>query len=174
MAKADYDALEKEYVTGDMSIRALAAEHDVAWSSVAEQSRKRGWADKREAYRDSVQQRTYERAAAQFADQKSEIDNEMLLVMRATVRKYGELLLSGEVKPQAKDAVMAIEKILLITGNPTERREEKHLGINVSVPGGELGPEFLRRLLDTARARGTESRVLGSAERPRLEGAGED
>lgn len=170
MAKADYDQLEKDYVTGDLSIRALAAQHDISWSAVADQARKRNWSDKRAAYRDSVAARTYERAAAEFADQKAEITNESLLVLRATVRKYGERLMSGDAKPEAKDAVMAIDKIMLIMGDPTERREEKHLGINITAGPGEL--DFVRQLLAEARQRSLPGGV-GSDSPPMLENASE-
>lgn len=167
--KVDYDALEKEYITGTMSLREMAKTHDMSWSAVASQARRRGWSEKREAYKDSVQKRTYEHAADRYAREKAEIQSENVIALRATVRAFIAQLQAGEIKVSAKDATEAAKVLSMWMGEPTSRTESKVIEFTT----GGLEPEFLRRLAEIARARIVEGTT---SEPPRSlpEGARED
>lgn len=148
-AKVDYDELEREYVTGDISVRELARRYDMSNGSVSAQARKREWDAKRSSYRDSVARRSYEKTADRFANQQVEVNDEIFKAMRATLYKYAEGLKAGTIVPNTKDAVMASEVILRLFGEPTERMEAKILDINLS---GNIGDaDLLRRLESLTR-----------------------
>lgn len=156
MSKVDYDQLEKEFVTGDLSIRSLAAKHGMSFSAVAEQARKRDWAAKRQDYKGARAMRTYEKHAAQFADDDAQLRHEMITLLRATLARWAQQLADPNKPPTltAKDVTEVVKQLVLLTGGATERREEKHLGINLTgALGGPDGlqPEFLRRLLEESR-----------------------
>lgn len=167
--KVDPEVLRKEYITGDMSIRQLAATHDMSWSAIASRSRREDWAGKREAYRASVEQRAYDRTAARFASEEAEIRSEVVLAMRATVRAYINQLSNNEIKVSPKDAQGAAQVINLLMGGPTSRTESKVVEFST----GGLEPDVLRRLAELARARVVEGSVAnGPAEL--TAGTGED
>lgn len=151
--KVDYDLLETEYVTGDVSVRELGRRHDISYSAVADQARKRGWEDKRAAYRDSLSQRTYERTADKWAAQRAEINDELITVQLATIRAYARQLVAGNVDISVKDMTLAVNQLLLMLGEPTSRTEAKVLGVNVSANASDITPDLLRRLAEVARGR---------------------
>lgn len=159
--KIDYAAIEKEYVTGEESLRELARRHDVAWSSLAAKARRAEWNDKRLAFRDSVNRRSYERTADRFAAEQAEIRNESVMVMRATLRRYAEQLRDKEVTVNTKDAVAAVGALQLLLGEPTARSENKVIEFST----GGLAPEDLRRLVEFARARIVEGSLAAGSER---------
>ena len=50
-AKYDYDALERQYIQGTMSLRELCRMNGIeTWSTVAEQAKKREWDKRREEF----------------------------------------------------------------------------------------------------------------------------
>lgn len=153
--KVDYDALEKEYVTGDVSVRELARRYDMSNGSISAQARRREWDSKRASYRDSIARRSYEKSADRFASKQAEVNDEIFGAMRATIYKYIEALKDGKVVPNTKDAVMATDVILRLFGEPSERMEARVVGINLSATGNLGDPEVLRRL--EALTRGVDS-----------------
>jgi hypothetical protein len=175
VTKVDYDQLEREFVTGTLSIRGLAAKHGMGPSAVAEQARKRDWYAKRSQYRGTRALKTYERHAEQIADDDAQIRHEMVTLARATLARWAQQLSDTDKPPvlSAKDVVEVMKQLTLLIGGATERREEKHLGLNLNVGGpGGLDPEFLRRLLEESRRH--VSPALESTPGPRIEGIGED
>lgn len=158
--RVDYAVLEHEYVTTDVSIRELGRKHDVNWSSVSVQSRRRDWVNKRLAYKDSLARRTWEKVADRSAEDNAAIRSEALLVMRATLHRYAENLRNKEIVVTTKDAAAAISTILLLIGEPTERSEAKIIEFS----NAGMDAEFLRRLVETARA----GVIEGTAEEPPL------
>lgn len=153
MTKVDYDQLEREFVTGDLSIRSLAAKYGMSFSAVAEQARKREWAAKRQDYKGARAIRSYERHAAQYADDDAQLRHEMITLLRATLARWAQQLGDPDKPPNltAKDVTEVVKQLVLLTGGATERREEKHLGINLTVGPDGLQPDFLRRLLEESR-----------------------
>jgi len=80
----DYALLEREFVTGEMSLRELCRRHGiVAHSAVIVQARRGGWAEKRRTYR--------ARASAKYIEQRAD---------RAALRE-------AEVRDHAIDATTA-------------------------------------------------------------------
>lgn len=162
-SKVDYSALEQEYITTDISIRALAANHGVSFSAVALQSRKRDWLNKRNAYRESLHKKTVERMADQQATMQAAMNEvvrtESIAVMRATLRRYAQLLAEQKVNVTPKDAVDAARQLALMFGEPTERSEAKIVEFST----GGLDPEFLRNLEDLARKRLAEGNLAEPA-----------
>ena len=159
--KIDYPEIEKQYVTGEESLRELARRHDVAWSSLAAKARRSEWNDKRLAFRDSVNRRSYERVADKYAAEQGEIRNESVMVMRATLRRYAEQLRDKEVSVNTKDAVAAVGALQLLLGEPTARSENKVIEFST----GGLAAEDLRRLVEFARARIVEGNLAAGTER---------
>lgn len=167
--KVDYDLLESEYVTGDVSLRELGRRHDISYSAIADQSRKRGWDDKRSAYRDSLARRTYEHTADKWAHQRSEINDELIKVQLATIRAYARQLVAGNVDLSVKDMTLAVNQLLLLLGEPTTRTEARVLGVNISADANDITPELLRRLGEIARSR-LAGRELAGPVQPLLTG----
>lgn len=153
--KQDPADLQKRYVTGEMSIRQLALDVGMSFSAIASRARREEWYAKREAYRDSVQRRTYEHTADKFAREQAEVRTENIVALRATVRAFIAQLQAGEIKISPRDAIEAVKTIGLYMGDPTSRSESKV----VEFTTGGLEPELLRRLAEIARARIVEGTV---------------
>lgn len=171
-AKVDYDALEQEYVTGDISVRELARRYEMSNGTISAQARKREWDAKRASYRDSVARRSYEKTADRFANQQVEVNGEIFKAMRATIYKYVEGLSAGTIVPNTKDAVMATDVILRLFGEPTERTETKILGINISAEAGALDSAELLRRLEALTRGSVPGPGDGTSGTPRLRIAG--
>lgn len=172
-SKVDYDELEREYVTGDISVRELARRYEMSNGSVSAQARKREWDAKRQSYRDSVARRSYEKTADRFANQQVEVNDEIFKAMRATIYKYVEALQQNKIIPNTKDASMAAEIILRLFGEPTERMEAHVLGININASGSLDNPELLRKLESLTRGAVSGDEPTGPP-RLRIAGSSED
>jgi len=167
--KVDPTVLEKEYITGDMSMRTLAKAHDMSWSAIASRARRENWAEKRESYRDSLRRRTYEHTADKFARERAAMTEENVVALRATVRAYVTQLAAGEIKVSPKDALESAKVLAMWMGEPTARTESKI----VEFTTGGIEPELLRRLGELARARLVEGTATEPA-RSLPEGTRED
>jgi len=168
-AKVDYDLLEREYIESDISIRALAERHGVrSFSSVADQARKRRWNDKRMTFRTKRDDKYIENVAEIRAREAAEIRQEVVYTLRGIISRFAMRLADDDPDKQpylsAKDAVLAAEKLLVLTGEVTERKEELHLGLNFSADG--LPPDVLRGLADLARERRSAGGGVATALRP--------
>lgn len=74
----DWDALELEYVLGDMTYHELADKHELSRSTVGNQASKRNWSDKRDTKRSETkiaveEIATDERIAQQIAQNRSDL-----------------------------------------------------------------------------------------------------
>lgn len=131
--KWDPKKVEQEFVTTDLSIRELARRNNVSQSSMAKHARDNDWAGKRAAYKASLSRRTYEKMAAEIADQEGIIREENILVMRATLRRYAEMLAAGEVNVTTKDAVEAVKTIAFLMGEPESGKRDADNARTVSI-----------------------------------------
>jgi hypothetical protein len=157
-AKHDYAPVRKEYVTSDVSINELARRLGISNSTLAERARGEGWYDERAAYRSAVAKRAYEGVADKVGAEKAIIDNERVNVLRATLRRYAQQLVAGEINVSPKDAIEASKALREFT---TEPGESKTKDGDIIVPvGRELPAEWLRRVLDIARERGSAAGSL--------------
>lgn len=161
--------VEKRYVTGRESIRTIATDIGIAFSSLADKARKEDWASKRAAYQQMSGEKAVERVADRWANQKAEVVDEMLLVLRLAIRKFYEKLDDKENPPliTLKDVTLAMNQMLLLLGEPTQRTENRNLGFTFSA---ELDPELLRRIEELTRgsSNGSSPGIAPSY----LEGAG--
>lgn len=161
-AHVNYDELEKEYVTGTMSIRGLCRDRGIkSFSQVATVARERGWYQKRETFRNKRSEKTIEKIAENQAELASEIRYEMLTVVRAALYKFAEDLKRPDYVITASELVKVIQQGLLLIGEPTSRTEEKSLALNASF--SDIEPDLLRELFTAARAARSESRATGPA-----------
>jgi hypothetical protein len=171
MPRIKYNAEEigRRYITGTESIRSIASDIGVSFSSLAQKARNEDWAAKRAAYQQTSGQLVAERVADRWAAQKAEVIDEMLIVLRKTIRKFNDRLNDTENPPviTTKDVTLAMQQLLLLLGEPTQRTEERHLGFNFTA---EVDPELLRRIEELTRGApdSSDDRIARSY----LEGAG--
>lgn len=169
----DYDMLEREYVSTDISVRALAEKHQIkAWSSVNAQKNKREWDRKRAEFKAKFNDRQIETMVDQRIAMVATIHGELLLAVRAAVHRFVKDVQAEENAQHvsARDLMGMIDKFLLLTGQPTSR-SESHL--DVSDFGGILRgapPELLRELADVARSNGAGGQPVGRGPLIVLEG----
>lgn len=149
-AATDHLALEQEYVTGDLSIRALARDHGLSsYSALARKAREGGWYQKRDSYRLTLANKTYDLMADTGAVENAKRNEKMLRVALKGLDAFEKDLNAGRVAVSARDAVALIGVVRLLTGESTERKEERHLGLNLS---GPITPDLLRSLEQRARS----------------------
>ena len=160
--KHDYAPVRKEYVTSDVSINELARRLGISNSTLAERARGEGWYDERAAYKSAVAKRSYEGVADKVGAEKAAIENERVNVLRATLRRYAQQLVSGEINVTPKDAIEASKALKEFTTDPSSGVKDGEIIVPV---GRELPSEWLRRVLDIARERGSSAGDLGSDSR---------
>jgi hypothetical protein len=61
--RIDWDQIKTEYVTTDISLRALASKHKVSMRYLADHSRLDGWVEQRQNYRTSVTRKAEQKIA---------------------------------------------------------------------------------------------------------------
>ena len=183
-AKSDYDAFEREYITGTMSVRELARSHGITnHSRVVVQYRKREWARKREEYQVGAS----DKAIVYMADQEgvrrarevrvrdNAIDaiDEAITKMRSDMKSTYRVLRGDkwEDEPriviEPKDVAMLIDRLQVLFGNPSSISEERKLGINLN--SGPLDAAVLRSIVEATRGLGSGVGGSTSSPIPRLD-----
>lgn len=175
--KHDYEVLKREYISSDISIRALADKHGIrAWSSVNEIKNKEDWDRDREDYRSRMAGREIEALVDARLRTVAEIHGELLLAVRHSIRRYIADVSKDEKNgtPQsvsARDLMGLIDKFLLLTGQPTARSETRSFDTHDF--GGLLAgapAELLRELAELARESGAGAKSVGHGPLVVLEG----
>ena len=159
--KYDPKAVEHQYVTTDVSLRALALEHGVSFSSLAAYARKEDWSGKRVAYNSALSRRTYETMAAEVGDQKAVALDESVKIARATLAVYAEQLASRKVMISPKDAMEAIRTLAVLLGGHEGGTRDEPVVINGSVR--TVNADLLGRIRDAARGQLAADGVLAGA-----------
>lgn len=179
----DYDLLEREYISGEMGLRELARTHGISHSLVMNQSQKRKWAEKREAFRN----RASESAVTFMADREGfrrmrEMDvrdnaidaiDEAITKMRSDMKATERKLVNDEwvevpvyrLRPQ--DIAVLIDRMNVLFGRPSQITEERSLGLTLDT--GRLGPEALREFIDATRGIGSVDGGAGRSPIPRTD-----
>jgi len=183
--KYDYDVLRHEYLTSDISLRALADKHGVPMTSVRQYARNHGWDDLRAKYRVMQDERSLEAFADRRAKKIADMESDAFEVIHAAILKMGldmedrwvtdevtgerRFIAGMQITPEALTRLL--DKYLVMTGNVTDRRA--HLGLNVDIPGGASGipREVLRELRDLAVSKGAGGQPMGQSPLPRIAGA---
>ena len=111
----DYQVLEREYITGTMSLRELCRTHGVsAHSAVMVQARQGDWAEKRRAYRARASATYIEHRADHAAIREAEVrDNAIEAIDEAISRFRADLRATKQVV--LADGSIADEPLMLIT-----------------------------------------------------------
>jgi hypothetical protein len=142
----DYRALEREFITGDMSLRGLCRAHGVtAHSAVMVQARREGWAEKRRAYRDRASSKYIElradRAAlreAEVRDNAIEAIDEAITKFRADLHATERKLIDGEwvevpaVRLTPRDLALLIDRLQVLFGHPAMISEGRDFAATVT------------------------------------------
>lgn len=150
--KVDYVALEREFISSEVSLRELARREGISNSTIADQARKRNWADKRASFKVQASEKQIAKAAENFAERSTRLKDRALTVMEGVLVRFAEQL-SNEENPMPiseKGVDMAVKNILLLSGEATDRSESKVLGLNVNTT---VPPELFAELEQLARRR---------------------
>jgi len=168
----DYDALEKEFLAGDMSIRELCRRNGIRNHSVVhEQARRRKWSEKRDRVKGRVVELSIDQIAARQARRMSRIEDAYDLaveaIIEAIIKMREDMRLAGDdgVKVYPKDLSILIDKLQTMLGRPTTISEERHLGAFT-----QLDPDQLMEVLRQSRENGANARTVGRSALPRIEG----
>ena len=175
----DYLALEREYITGTMSLRELCRRHAVtAHSAVVVQARQGNWAEKRRAYRDRATstyiQRHADRAAAREAevrDHALEAIDEAITRFRADLQATEKKLIDGEwvevpaVRILPRDLVLLIDRLQVLFGRPNSISEGR--GFAATITSEALPVDVLRGIIEATRGL-ADTRAPEASPLPRL------
>lgn len=172
----DYDKLKKEFVSSDISIRALCTKHGIkGFSTVAKYARDHGWYEERSQIHGRAKEKMVEKVSEKISDTEAqeilEFRGESLVVIRAALYKFAEDLRDPKFHVRADELVKLVQLGLLITGSPTERIEERRLDLHATF--NDLPADVLRQLVDATRpgqsvgiTEGTATRVGPQDTRP--------
>jgi len=134
----DFARLEAEYVTGSMSLRQISRDEGMSQSTIARVSRLNGWESKRAAYRASLSTKAYDlmssRDAVKLAArnmQMLDIGDKVLTLFEKQMPIWQKKIDDGETPISVRDFKLVAELTRVIIGEPTERREERSLGLNL-------------------------------------------
>jgi len=179
----DYDALEREYVSGDMSLRQLAKDHGMSHSLIMTKSMKEKWAEKREQFRD----RSSESAMTFMADRQAyrisremELKDKAIDVIEQALDKLSEDMSATErrlvndefvevpvYRLRPADLVPLLDRLQVMFGKPSHISEERNLGVNVDA--GPLEPDALRAFIEATRGIGPLGGASQSSPLPRTD-----
>ena len=159
--KYDPKVVEHQYVTTDVSLRALALEHGVSFSSLAAYARKEDWTGKRVAYKAALSRRTYEVMAAEAGDQRAVAHDESVKIARATLAVYAEMLAQRKVMITPKDAMEAVRTLAMLLGGQEGATRDDPVVINGSAK--TVNADLLRRIADAARGQIATDGILAGA-----------
>lgn len=187
--KHDWDKLEAEYVSSNISLRELARANGIEHHSlVMAQSKRREWARKREEFRMRAGERSFALMAndearrrareAQVRDNAIDAIDEAITKMRSDMQATRKVLRDNQwvdeplviIKPQ--DVALLLDRLNVLFGRPSTITEERNLGVSLSAAGA-LGPEVLRGIVEATRS------IAGSSDAavspiPRIGGAREN
>ena len=94
----DWLALERKYVEGDMSLRALAREHKISLNAVFRQSKLRRWAEKRATYRKRRVAGIEKDAGLDFDDRRRVLIEDVVFLRK---RVMNDLMARAADRPEA-------------------------------------------------------------------------
>ena len=164
----DYDMLEREYVTTDVSLRELCRRHGISSHSlITVQSRKREWVRKRQEYRLRAADQTVVFMADKEADMRAkeamvranaiEAIDEAIMKLRADMKRTHTILRDGEYVEEPvmilrpHDIAMLIDRLQVLVGRPSQITEERNIGVNFD----GVSPELLMGFIEATRDLGS-------------------
>lgn len=183
----NYQALEREYIEGTMSLRELCRRHDIVnSSSVNVQKKRRGWDEKRELFRNRTSaltiEKTADKVAARMAKEMDVRDDIVEAIHKAVLKMTADMDRTKKVKDEdgsfheepvlifgPNELVKLIDRLNVLFGRPSTITEERNLGVSF---GPEFGLKDLQGILDATR--GAQSISVGGTPLPRLADTGPD
>ena len=165
----DYRALEREYVTSQVSLRELCRKHGIsAHSLVTVQARKGRWQEKREQYQAKASEAYMSRHAARMADRQAEIEDKALDAIDEAIDKFrddmratkpvrqpdGSISEEPVMRLMPKDVAVLLDRFEVLFGRPSVISQ--HQGLEMSA---EVTPDALRDFLEATRGMGGPSRM---------------
>ncbi len=159
----DYRALEREFITGTMSLRELCRHHGVnAHSAVVVQARQGNWAEKRRAYRDRATstyiQQHADRAAAREAevrDHALDAIDEAITKFRADLQTTERKRIDGEwievpvLRITPRDLALLIDRFQVLFGRPTMISEGR--GFTAGITSEAIPVDVLKGIIEATR-----------------------
>jgi hypothetical protein len=161
----DYRALEREYITGTMSLRELCRRHGVsAHSAVMVQARQGGWADKRRAYRERASATYIERSADRAAAREAEVRDSAIEAIDAAITRFRSDLRAtkqvvradGSVTEEPvlvitpRDLALLIDRLQVLFGRPAQITEGRSLAATITSEALPL--EALQKIVELTRS----------------------
>jgi hypothetical protein len=159
--KADYSSLEREFITTDISLRAMAKREQISNGTLSERARRpdaagKTWLEKREEYKLEVERRYLKASAESRAVQLSRLADLSVSVLEAALTRLA-IQLAGDPdengNPRAtpmevpvKEGLEVIRQIQTLRGLPSNISEERQ------VVGHFADPRLLEAIGDLARA----------------------
>jgi hypothetical protein len=123
----DYQALERENLTGAMSLRELCRAHGItAHSAVMVQARQGGWAEKRETYRARASAKYIEHRADHAALREAEVRDHAIDAIDEAITKFRSDLRA------TKKVVMVIDRLQVLFGRPSTISEGRGFAATVT------------------------------------------
>ncbi len=157
----DYRALEREYITSQISLRELCRRHGIsAHSLVTVQARKGRWQEKREEYQQKTGDAFIEKHADRMADRQAEIHDKILDAIDEALTKFREDMKATQqvrqpdgsvrVEPawymRPRDVCHLIDRFHVLFDRPSTISQ--HRGLEI---GAEVTPDALREFLEATR-----------------------
>ncbi len=141
-SKLDLAALEREFITSDISLRKMALREGVSNSTLSSPAKRLGWAAKRDDFKNRELDEYIQRNAEKNAKRLARLEDLTVDVLEGQLIRFAEQLtshLDADGKPNGKeplfispqDARDVIKTIQLLRGKATERTEENVRGLTV-------------------------------------------
>jgi hypothetical protein len=161
--KRDYGSLEREFISGDISLRELCRRHGIsAHSSVVVQAQKGKWAEKRERYRARSSDAFITRHAERLADRQAEISDHALDAIDEAISKFREDMQATEKKRidgewievpvmrlMPKDLALLIDRLQVLFERPSVISQHQGLTVTSGIPVDTLR-QFIELTRDAA------------------------
>jgi len=160
----DYQALEREYLSGTMSLRELCRTHGVtAHSAVMVQARQGGWAGKRQAYRARASAKYIERSADRAAIREAEVRDHAIEAIDEAITKFRSdlratkrvVLADGSIADEPlmlitpRDLAMMIDRLQVLFGRPALITEGRSFAATITSEALPL--EALQKIVELTR-----------------------
>ena len=178
--KYDYATLEQKFIQSDLnlSVRQFAEQQGVPWSLVNQKVNSEGWREKRQEFHNKATAKAIEVSGDRLGLKIAKIREDSLDVIHAAVLKMAydmqdhvvenpdgsKTLVRGQTVTPS-DMAKLIDKLLLLTGQPTVRTEERSFNAQ-HIDFGSLPPELTRAIADIAGERGPDERAVGRSALP--------
>lgn len=145
----DWDSIRQEYITTNISIRAIAQKYGKQRADVGRKSVKENWVEKRKKYREDIETKTTSRIATKVAAKKADEFVQILGLTTTTTIRINEMLQRDNLK--SSDIRNLMESLEI-----AERVTRNILGTPTHMQAHRIKMESERLELDKKKASETE------------------